>query len=604
MNDWQKILDLLRLPKTKEYAKFGNPLIEKAAKYMYKILQCLTADIKKGKLSITDEKMKKLIVYLCNIMVPKTNLEPKLKLLEMTMTDYRMSIILEMKDLFQNEAIRDYISNPSFYNRHKIVRYDLKMLQHIVCKKMLQQMGNDILIWVGMDVDADAMDDTQEPSFDELFQAQGRKSIKLEIISTDILNYDRYVFDIIQDDSGAVRELIKETYRPYLIEYYINTKELGKKQYDFLQQMYNEKGWYKAKLTDITTNKDMEQFITFPGVFVYSASPIEYKLKKLVILDTRVDTNIINEINTTYDMKDVHYSSNIDIQRDLEKLFRGIHFQKTRIYKVGNGNCIYNMGKKGNRTKCFFYDIGFDMHVHIAVDPKRTEKNYQAALKKIRNSKPHCVILSHWDEDHFRGCVYARDHFFDIRWIAPDIKKSEHKANAKRLFLYLYKIGSLMVIQRGNANEIIIQHAAKSQMKLYMGKRKKGSDKKITNCNCQGIAILMENDTVRYGKIRCLMQGDVPYMSLPPQANFESENPYEYLVAPHHGAEMDCSLLCKSKQRRGQAVICCTGERKENRPQKNHLNNLKKCYKKVTFTAQANRFIQFNLLKKKDIKIF
>jgi hypothetical protein len=126
-------------------------------------------------------------------------------------------------------------------------------------------------------------------------------------------------------------------------------------------------------------------------------------------------------------------------------------------------------------------------------------------------------------------------------------------------------------------------------MTLYVGKRKRGIDRKITNCNCQGIAVCIESDTVLYGKIRCLMQGDVPYSSLPSHANFALQNPYEYLVAPHHGAEMDCSLLRTAVKRDGQAVICCTGEMKENRP--------------VETTAQAQQYIQFDLRRKNHMRI-
>ena len=160
-----------------------------------------------------------------------------------------------------------------------------------------------------------------------------------------------------------------------------------------------------------------------------------------------------------------------------------------------------------------------------------------------------------------------------------------------------------MVVERGTAREIVIQHSIKSRMTLYVGKRKRGTDRKITNCNSQGIAVHMENDTAHYGKIRCLMQGDVPYSSLPPHANFALQNPYEYLVAPHHGAEMDCSLLRTAVKRDGQAVICCTGEMKENRPEKNHLWELKRCYYDVKTTAQAQQYIQFDLRRKNHMCI-
>ena len=587
MNDWQEILNLLVYESKKEEKRYENLLIKTATEYLYNILICMKKDFETGKISIPEK--------LRDITGNMKNLQEKCAALGVSVIDSQVEIIQSAKELFEC----DYISSTSFYKRHKIKKCDLKTLHRIVCKKIFQSMGNSYehgtSIWVSMEVNIeDETENETEVLWDEV---KGRRNIKLEIISTDILDYDGYIFDALKDNSSV----IKKVYRPFIVEYYIDQESISKKQSAFLQQMYQEKGWYRAALADRTTDINEEKFITFDGVFVYSASPVEYKGKKLVIRDRKVDSDALNKINRTYDMNGVKCTSDADIQKKLQNLFNGVSFQTTRVYKVGNGNCIYNYGKSGNKEKSFFYDIGFDMNVYIGANPKMTEKKYRGALQNIRESKPNCIILSHWDEDHFRGCVYAKKNFFDIRWIAPNIKQTENKGNAKRLLLYLYGIGSLIVVERGTARAIVIQYNSKDKMTLYMGNKK---DTGITNCNCQGIAVCIENDRECNGKIRCLLQGDVPYISLPSQANFINENPYDYLVVPHHGAKMDYSLLSVAKQRDGQAVICCTGELKKNRPNKDHLCALKKCYNDVKTTSQAQQYIQFDLRNKNHMRIF
>lgn len=603
MNDWQKILDLVVYENPKEKKCSENLLLEKATKYIYNMLLCLAKDCESGKLSITKEEMKENDIKISS---------QDLKLMEMKGivlglkdTECQKLIIKNRKKIFENRVITGYINNPSFYKRHKIKKYDLEMLHQTVCKDMFQTMGKSYeyktSLWVGVEVDTE--EQTEESWPGSVFQTESN-GIKLEIISGEILEYDGYVFDMLQDDASSIVENIKEMYRPYLVEYYITQKEFGEKQRIFLEQMYQEKGWYRAALADEVTDKDTEKYVSFEGVFVHSASPVEYERKKLIILDTRLDNGVLNKIKNTYNMDEVHYTSDSDIQKEWNKIFNGIRFQKAKIYKVGNGNCIYNYGKRGKEEKRFFYDIGFDMHVHIDADPKKMEERYRSAIQLIRSAAPHCIILSHWDEDHFRGFVYAKKDFFDIKWIAPNIKSSEKKGNAKRLLIYLYRIGSLLVVERGIAREIVIQHDIKSRMNLYVGNRQRGKDRRISNCNCQGIAILMENNANKYGKIRCLMQGDVPYMSLPTKVNFAVENPYEYLVVPHHGAEMDCSLLKSTVKKAGQAVICCTNELDKNRPKEEHLIELKRCYDDVKITEQARCYMQLDLQKKNQIKVY
>jgi beta-lactamase superfamily II metal-dependent hydrolase len=466
--------------------------------------------------------------------------------------------------------------------------------------------NNEISVWVGveMDEDSDEVREDEVAWLEMISEMEDGRSIPLAIVSQDILNYDGYVFERLQTGSNEIKEIIREMYRPYLVEYYIDPKELGEKQSDFLRQMCQEKTWYKAELVD--ANTDTKGGIAFQGVFVHTASPVEYEGKKLVIGGTIAEQKDLNKIKNTYNMAAVTCALDTDVQKELANLFKGVRFQTAKVYNVGNGNCIYFYGKKECREKRFFYDIGFDMHVHIGDDPRMMEQEYRVALQDIRESKPDCIILSHWDEDHFRGCAYAEKELFDTRWIAPGINSSEKKANAKRFLLYLYYIGSLMVVDRNavSARAIAISHSNKSKMTLYVGKRQSGTDRKITKCNCEGVAICMEDGAfLRGSKIRCLMQGDVPYMSLPPAARTNKTNHYDYLVAPHHGAEMDCSSLSAHGKKDGQAVICCTGETGKNRPNEAHLEELQNCYAGVKTTAQANEYIQLDLRRKNRMRI-
>lgn len=588
MNEYQKMLELL-LYEGKKKLKITNPLIDKITEYLYRILSLLIEDLKSNKVQIMDEQRKEFFEEIEKLDFSLT--EIKCRILD---EDYRMRILMELSALLQNKEIECYLNSSSFYKRHKIKKYELKMLHCAICKDIFYKIENSYesgnVVWVGIDSECDEESDFTLESVEKYTDAE---CIKIEVISEDILAYDRYVFDILGNPDAHVLQYIKEIYRPYIVEYYIDKRGLDEAQNKFLLEMCKSDGWYRASFANESIEIDEEKNIVYDGIFVYSASPVVYSKKRLVIQDTQVDKGVFVKIDKTYNMSEVKCTPDGIIKRELERIFKNIKFRNAKVYKVGNGNCIYNYGKKGSRKRRFFYDVGFDMNAHIDAELKNTENKYRAALKNIRRATPHCIILSHWDEDHYRGCIYARKDFFYTRWIAPNIEACEKKGNAKRLFLYLYKIGSLMVVSR-KERYISVEPIKNSKFILYIGKRVRGKDKKISKCNCQGIAIYIENSIKRHGKIRCMMQGDVPYLSLPAQADFRVNNPYEYLVVPHHGAEMDCSLLTATR-RGGHAVICCTGDIGRNRPHPRHLFSLRKCYKDIKCTESAKCYIKLNL---------
>lgn len=594
MKDWEKVYEILkyeaeRASKTQE-SVYENPMLKNAVNYMYEILEFLVNDVKGENVSEFDDATKKIVEQFA-----EWHIRSDIKA-DMFYGDgkgdieYKKEVIKRASEIFENKAIKEYLNSDLFYVTHRIKKCSLHQK---ICKEIFQNMDNNNEIFVSVERD------TEEEARLEEFFSVSEEHIKLEVVSAEILSYDEYVFERLVDT--PISEYIKEIYRPYLVEYYIDARELNQNQRLFLLEMYQNRGWYRAALTDETATDEDN---IFGGTFIQSASPVVYQGRKIKIIDSNVDISIFNSIKKTYDTSGISCCKDADIKKELEELFADVRFATTRVYKVGNGNCIYNYGKKGTKETRFFYDIGFDMSAYIGKNPtKRSKNQYIKALYSIGHMKPECVILSHWDEDHFRACVYANKAVFEKKWVAPYIYTSENKANAKRLFLYLYKIGSLMVVQRGIARDIVVQHGAQRKMTLFVGKRQPGTDKKITKCNCEGIALYLENDTARYGKIKCLMQGDVPYMSLPLQTNFAKENPYTYLVAPHHGAEMDCSMLMGALKKEGQAVICCTNNTSKNRPEINHLNALTKCYDKVECTETASHYIQFDLRKKKVMNI-
>lgn len=150
----------------------------------------------------------------------------------------------------------------------------------------------------------------------------------------------------------------------------------------------------------------------------------------------------------------------------------------------------------------------------------------------------------------------------------------------------------MMFVDRSMGREMNVDLTYCSKLTLYIGKNAKD----LSKANCEGIAIKHENcyPCVAGEKIRCLMQGDVSYNSLPQEADFMAETPYEYLIAPHHGSKMVLTDFASIQD--GTAVICCTDNRNwnkkkgtiKNRPVEKHLRWLEKqCDSEVNIVCNS-----------------
>lgn len=511
-----------------------------------------------------------------------------------------VAMIPGVQKIFNNPIIQEKLCDKQFYSRHKIETPN--RVHHEICKeifKEIEQVDNfKNSFWIQIDHDDSYR---QESTSEQINSFESTDYIRLAILSEDARRYDHLVFSLLREDNERIRQIVRESYRPYFIEFYVDARDLKHRQRNFFSNADNYGTWFRACFAPregVVGETDM----VFEGVYSSSASPVKYKRKKLVIDDRRIEKEIIDKINKTYSLKVGCCSDDKEIKKELNGIFDNVIFNKVRIFKVGNGNCVYSYGKVGKKEKRLLYDIGFDNNTAVNEKIQKMPYSYQPSINRIRQFLPDCVILSHWDADHYKACAYCRKELFECKWIAPDYKDAS--SNAKRLGKYLYLIKKLMFVDRSVSRAIEIDLSKNSRLTLYMGEYTKKHTEQLSKPNCQGIAVKHENGLHQNNKIRCLMQGDVSYISLPTQACFARENPYDYLIAPHHGSEMDYSLLLGKKYKDGYAVICCSNNttKVKNRPADKHLQALQKCYREVEVTEDAKTYIQFNLGAKNSVR--
>lgn len=578
-----KLLGLLSLIEYGNHYHFTeNVLLEKIAIYISRIIKALAKDCDNAIFVVDD-----------SVIQVFSQLQHKSK--KTTPIDFVSHNIKNIQAIFSNKAVQNRLENEQFYSQHRIKKnYDF---HHKACEKIFLDIEkSEQPFWVQIDhFDGDQLD---------IYDGEGRYStgfIRLSVLSEKALEYDYFAFQILSravDVSSDLRKLIKEIYRPYFIEYYIESSQLTRRQKEELNStILSDSGWFNARFVSIEDNR-AERTRQFDGVFSYSASPVIYKKRRLEIIDKVRGYN--SRLSPVY--TPINASPDKEIEQELKAIFKDTVLNKVKIYKIGNGNCVYSYGTnaKNKEAKRLLYDIGFDNSSAVRACIHSMKVPYQPSIDSIRKLVPSCIILSHWDADHYKACAYAGNAIYDCRWIAPTLDNSTKgtSTNAKRLAQYLFHINKLMLVQRTTQRKISIDLTGYSTLTLLIGKTVKG----LSPENCRGIAIKYENHhpCVATNEIRCLMQGDVPYTALLPMEVISSETPYEYLIVPHHGSKMDL-IPCPSMQD-GVAVICCTNQPTDGRPQCCHLKWLNDHYSNVVTTEEApSIYIQLNLRQKNSV---
>lgn len=388
------------------------------------------------------------------------------------------------------------------------------------------------------------------------------KVAKLNILSKRMLEYDRSFLG-----ENATRNI--EEYRPYFYNYiiYMNSKS-DTKLYSRLIEMGDR--WFYASF-----RKDMNELpYAYYGQIESSASPIIYKNKAIYISDIEV---VGVDFNSNKDYKIAPAMADVQIGNKLKNLLKDIRFTSSKIFKVGNGNLINIRGYNINNLRDFevMYDVGYHQKGH----PGDERKRYGYAVRAFKRIIPDMVCLSHWDDDHIMGCVYARNELFECCWFAPQIEKKA--VGARRLAAYLTMKNKLFVIERDSSSDrkLITIKNSYNEISFYMGKNV--SKNGITKENCGGLLIEISDKKVEKESLFC---GDVPYKSVENIIWDSRKTGYDNLLVPHHGSKMDYAPL--RGKANAYAVVCGNGD--QNRPNRNHRMALQRKGYTVDITEYAS----------------
>lgn len=140
----------------------------------------------------------------------------------------------------------------------------------------------------------------------------------------------------------------------------------------------------------------------------------------LVFTDSTLSSSILDTINRTYAPSLFVCTDSCDIETILNNAWANNFPNIIDIYNVGHGNADYIKGKE----KRILYDIG----CNYRTTPTCCSPEFPRAAQALRQVKPCCVILSHWDLDHIIGCAYAEPEVFRVPWIAPFVALTKSKA--------------------------------------------------------------------------------------------------------------------------------------------------------------------------------
>lgn len=546
----------------------------------------------------------------------------------------KQRVIEEFTKFIKKNQLNKEMGINELYINELHINDNLLNLHNAICKAMFLRAEKGEKLFIKLDEAYSEEDIYNKPNNLESDGDGDLEYIRVTALTETMLEYDNVVFklmseidypapiiyegDISDEDENKNKNEnnIVTFYRPYFYYFLIDVDKLNEKNMFFVQNRENEERWYEAKLNPIDSDID-ENRLSFVGYIEQSASPIVYKGKKLVIVkDISLTDDIIKRINDDiYKVPNIHVTNDQFVEQTLNKLLSNTKFTNIKVYNVGTGNAISINGEKVN----IIYDIGYN----VRSTPKNNLNNTLKfpAVDDISKLKPSCVILSHWDSDHFMGCAYADSTVFDRYWIAPHCYDA--KPNALRLAKYLFLKKKLLLIDKETGRKVASINAFDSEINLWMGENGH-NDSHITLWNRKGIVLELTrnvccayncnrccgyncNRYCRYNcnicyrkQIRVLMMGDVPYNSLP-HANQLINTSIDFLVVPHHGGRMDTGLLNNCYFNGAYAIICAI--RGKNRPHNTHKKALDSAGFSMVMTECAHKYLEIKLYKYPRLEI-
>lgn len=414
---------------------------------------------------------------------------------------------------------------------------------------------------------------------------------KINILNKKILEYDKKYLN------SKLSELKYEEYHPYFVSFIVYTDyENKEKNIDIIKGIKYR--WFKARIKPFRKKRDLtKDERSFEGELEIGASPIIYKKRLLQISTEELDESTIEEIYRVYNIPEC--TDDCDIENEIKKIFESIRLTSSRVYSVGNGNLIRIRGEKitaqGNLEDSEYFEMMYDIGYNRRSYPKEDRTKCGAAIRDFDKVVPNVVFLSHWDDDHIMGCVYARKELFECKWFAPQLSKDKYRnrtcdkhinINAVRLATFMGYKNKLKIIRRDENARILAEVGDDYKIRFYLGENKNKNN--ITIENCGGLVIEVINGK-KDKKIDSLFCGDVPYEALKEVLWNTRTIGYTNLVVPHHGSEMDCSALKTKKD--GIAIICAVNDESKNRPNPKHKSFLenKGCGYKVKVTGSMKK---------------
>ncbi len=265
------------------------------------------------------------------------------------------------------------------------------------------------------------------------------------------------------------------------------------------------------------------------------------------------------------------------------------------IYNVGKGNADYIVGN----NHIILYDIGYQYPV-----PNEIDNHFPKATTEFAELKPDLVIISHWDSDHYIGCLYASNDIFKVNWIAPTLTSDSDKhfsLNAFRLAAYLKALNKLVLVNRAKAGRFNVSVKGRyDNIFLRMGSSLKDND--ITDINREGLYI----EISKAGDWGSVLMGDVPYKCAV-DSIFKMKH-LKLLHVPHHCSKMELEKLIRSSWggNDGHAVITTRKWSAKTKPKKkssydegnDHRKTLRKKFgKNVHYTIGSSRRKNVNDIK-------
>lgn len=441
--------------------------------------------------------------------------------------------------------------------------------------------------------------------------ADGRKAITLQcsLLTTQMLEYDVMMFQAMSDlEDVEYSEEAKRFYRPYLFSY---VTEIDRENYEQLRELQR-----RMERPSLGEEDDRSPYLwlscTFTpnmygsntalkGYVVQSASSIEKIEAELYIIENGASIKKINEILDGYEMRSSCVKDDDSFMTAINDKFGNDRLEAIDVYKIGNGNCVYAQGI--DHKMGFFYDIGFNYRHRPQKIVSGGDDSYSDTMKKIYQKRPLFFILSHWDMDHIAGSAAAEKDFLDKDWFAPDCYDA--CVDAKRLAKYLDMNNHLYLAKRHpkkgtspgrligeiSIRDVTVPPQTLATYRLYMGKKASCDS---SYANCEGIVI---EYTDEISSKTVLMMGDVNYASFDKARSAVNHPSFaatqiDYLIAPHHGSDHtghEKITNGSSAPIQGtMAVICCTNEEDENRPSKEHREELKKRFNDNVYTTEED----------------